>query len=252
MDISEADYFFIDLEGTLIKWNDTIIGAEELVHTLREKGKTVYFHTDNSLLSRSGFAHKLQNMGIDAKKDEIITSAYSAARYLERKNVREVYAIGERGLIQEISNKGISTSRECENVLIGLDRQFNYSKLKDAAEIAESGNVYVCSDEKQVYAEKFFPHQLAINNAVETFAESSLLGKPSNPFIDALREKTFVPDKTVFIGDRMSDVETGKKLGVKTALVMSGETTRSDLMRLEDSEKPDFGVSNLTKLTGRL
>lgn len=252
MDISEAEYFFLDLEGTLIKWNDTIIGAEELVHTLREKGKTVYFHTDNSLLSRSGFAHKLQNIGIDAKEDQIITSAYSAARFLDKKDVRDVYAIGERGIIEELSKKGISTSKDADNVLVGLDRQFNYSKIKDAAKIVDKGQLFVCSNEKMVKSDKFFPHQLAINNALKTFSQAKLVGKPSNVFVDALREKTFIPEKTVFVGDSLSDVETGKKLGAKTALVMSGETSRSDLMQLDDSEKPDFGVSNLTKLTGRL
>lgn len=252
MDISDAEYFFLDLEGTLIKWNDTIIGAEELVHTLRQKDKTVYFHTDNSLLSRSGFAHKLQNIGINASKDEIITAASSAARFLDKKDVKEVYAVGERGLYEELSKKGISTSKDCENALIGLDRQFNYSKLKTAAEIGENGNLYVCSKEKTVVSDDFFPHQLALNRAVETFSESKLLGKPSTAFVDALREKTFVPDKTVFVGDSFSDIETGRKLGAKTALVMSGETSRSDLMQMDDSEKPDFGVSNLTKLTSRL
>lgn len=252
MDISDAEYFFLDLEDTLIKWEDTIIGAEELVHALREKDKTVYFHTDNSLLSRSGFAHKLQNMGIEAREDEIVTAAHSAARFLDRKGVDEVYAVGERGLIQELSERGISTSKSADTSVVGLDRQFNYSKLKNAADIAEDGNLYVCSDEKTVRSERFFPHQLAINNAVETFSDSKLLGKPSTAFVDALREKTFVPEKTVFVGDRLSDVETGKKLGAQTALVMSGETSRDDLMNLEDAEKPDFGVSNLTKLTDRL
>ena len=84
MDIEKYRYFFFDLDKTLWNWDSTIIGAEDLIDSLREANKHVYFHTDNTLLSREEYARKLTDMRIPAEKEVILTSSYVAGEHMAR------------------------------------------------------------------------------------------------------------------------------------------------------------------------
>ena len=256
MDIKDRDTFFLDLDKTIWNWDSTIIGAEDLIHTLREKDKDIKFHTDNNILSRKGYAQKLSSMNIPAEKEDIITSGYVAAQELADRNVKKVYAIGEKGLLDELEEEEIEISQNAEIVLVGLDRQFSYEKLRKAMEILEDGGeLMICSTEK-VFRKSSGeqPHQEPVNRALKTYTDKvELVGKPSEAFRDELRNYfTYIPTGSVFIGDRLADIEAGNKLGMKTGVVMSGDATREELAGLEDDREPDFGLSNLNRLKRKI
>ena len=63
-------------------------------------------------------------------------------------------------------------------------------------------------------------------------------------FEEATRGLRFNPSETFFIGDKGTDVEAGKRFGLRTILVRTGHG-RLDESRLRDEEKPDFLVDNL-------
>jgi len=148
-EIDQLKYFFFDLDKTVWNWDDTIIGSEDLIDSLRKTGKQVYFHTDNTLLSREGYAKKLTSMGIPAEKEDVITSSYVAARYLAERDINNVYVIGETGLTDELEEQEINIAEDSEVVVAGFDRQFNYNKLKRAANILQNGGeLILCSTEK--------------------------------------------------------------------------------------------------------
>ncbi len=254
MDLDEFKHFFFDLDKTLWSWDSTIIGAEDTVDSLREAGKNVYFHTDNTLLTRKEYAKKLTSMGIPAEEDDIITSAYAVAKHLEKKNVTEVYPIGESGLIDELEAHDINVSENADIVVAGFDRQFSYSKLKRAMKILKDGELYICSTEKTFRTSKGEqPHQGPINLALKEFSPAKNAGKPEQIFQDQFRNYfSYFPGSSVFIGDRLEDIETGNKLGLKTAAVMSGDIDRDKLARAEEMQKPDYGISSLAKLRRRI
>ena len=254
MELSDFEYFFFDIERTLIRWKDTIIGAEDLIHTLNDQDKQIFFHTDNSLLTRKKMAEKLTDLGIPAKEEQVITSGFVAGAYLKRQGYNKVYAIGEQGLHDELHHHGIEVRKNSDAVVAGLDRQFTYSKLRKAAKIIPEGELFICNSEQDFQLDKeTVPNQAPINNALATYGTPTLLGKPSNTFVDEMRNYfSFMPGRSLFVGDRLADVETGNKLGMKTALVMSGETKRENLTGIEQKQKPDFGVSNLNRLTKKL
>jgi|AntDeeMetagen681_2_1112603.scaffolds.fasta_scaffold01477_4 HAD superfamily hydrolase (TIGR01450 family) len=250
--IDQLKYFFFDLDKTVWNWNDTIIGSEDLIKSIRDSSKQVYFHTDNTLLSREGYAKKLTSMGIPAEETDVITSGYVAARYLAKRDINNVYVIGETGLTDELEKQEINIREEADVVVAGFDRQFNYNKLKRAAKILENGGELVlCSTEKTFRtAQNSFPHQGPTNLALRQFADDiTLVGKPSEIFQDEFRDYfSFLPTASAFIGDRLEDVELGNRLGMTTAAVMSGEINRDKLAEAKDIQKPDFGLSSLTRL----
>lgn len=256
MDLGDIDNFFFDLDQTLWNWDTTILGAEDLIHTLGQKDKNVRFFTDNTLFSSEGYARKLRSMDIDAQSDDIMTVNHVVGRYFNRRDIHSVYIIGGSRMINGLDKHDISVSHSADNVLLGLDNQFNYRKLKRAAEILKNGGkLYTCSREKQLKKSgETRPHQLALNRALETFTDDvKLLGKPSDEYVNEFTNYfSFLPDNSMLIGDQLDDIEMGNKLGMKTALVMSGGTRKSDIQEAESIREPDYGVSNLSKLTRRL
>jgi len=255
MEFDEIRTFFFDIEKTLTRWDDTVIGAEDLIMSLRESGKKVRFHTDNTLLTRKKYAEKLRGMDIEASEEEILTSGYVTAQLLAERDVNKAYVVGEEGLINELEEEDIDFSEDAENVVVGLDRQFNYNKLRRAQNIVEDGgNMYFCSTEKTFRRSSGDrPHQFPANRALEVFSEGELTGKPSDYFRRAFKDYfSYYPGNGLFIGDRLADIETGNRLGLKTAAVLTGEISEQKLKNADEIQRPDFALSSLAKLRRRV
>ena len=72
---------------------------------LRKAGKMVFFVTNNSTKSRKGYLKKFQELGLDVKPEEIFSSSFAAAAYLEQNPLpagKKVYIIGQEGICQEL------------------------------------------------------------------------------------------------------------------------------------------------------
>lgn len=88
--------------------NHAIHGSPDVINRLQEIGKRVYFITNNSTKSRSGFLEKSHELGYKVSDESIISTSYAAAKYLEqRKFNKKVYLVGSNGIGQELDNVGI-------------------------------------------------------------------------------------------------------------------------------------------------
>jgi|APHM01.1.fsa_nt_gi Predicted sugar phosphatases of the HAD superfamily len=255
MDIDKYRYFFFDIDKTLWNWDSTIIGAEDLIDSLREVDKHVYFHTDNTLLSREEYARKLTDKGIPAEKEDILTSSYVAGEYMARNEKTSAYVIGESGIIEELDERDIEVSENTDTVVAGFDRNFNYRNVRKAMEIVnKGGETLLCSTETVFRnSSNVQPHQGPFNQAFRDLGKTRLVGKPGEVYKDVFQDYfSFFPDTSMFIGDRIDDMRTGNELGMTTVSVMSGDITREKLRESEDIEKPDYGLSNLARLKRKI
>jgi len=255
MQLHECDTFFFDLDRTLWAWDEMKPSALDLLETLRTTENNIYFHTDNTLLSRKGYADKLTEMGFQTQREDIITSGYVLAEKLTHQGIKEVYVAGESGLITELQENDIDISKEAENAVLGFDRNFNYDKIQKISNIAKkTGNTYICSNERIFQrVNKSQPHQKALNNSIREFSDLKLVGKPSDIYRKRFKRYfSYFPGKSAFIGDRLEDIETGNKLGMTTALVMDGATDEEELKNAKDDQIPDYAITSLDKLRRRI
>jgi len=76
-----------------------------------------------------------------------------------------------------------------------------------------------------------------------------VIGKPNPGIVNALTEEWGLePEELVMVGDRLyTDIALGQTAGVRTVLVLSGETRREDLANAKN--QPDLVCENLTDLT---
>lgn len=255
MKLRENKSFFFDLDKTIWNWDDLTIGAADLIDSLRSTGRNVYFHTDNSLLSREQYAQKLNKMGINAQEEEILTAGYVAAKTLVDRDIQKAYVSGESGLIRELEEEDIEITEDAETAVVGLDRQFNYDKMEKIMRIAEKGGeILLCSSETSFRrSKKDKPHQGPVNKAVREFGKTEVIGKPSESYRKTFKDYfSYFPGKSVLIGDRFADIETGNQLGMTTAAVLSGEINEEKLRKAEEHEVPDYVLTSLNKLRRRI
>jgi 4-nitrophenyl phosphatase len=77
-----------------------------------------------------------------------------------------------------------------------------------------------------------------------------IAGKPERPMYDqALARLGTRPEETISVGDRLeTDIDGGQRLGLRTALVLSGISTREEAQAWQP--RPDLIAEDLTQLLG--
>jgi len=152
------------------------------------------------------------------------------------KNCREfLFLSGVKEAIRKLYLKGFSIFIISNQAGIAK-RIFSKEKLKDITkkmlrEIAESGGKI-----KGVY---YCPHRSEDNCSCR---------KPKIGLIQrAIKNKKIDLEDTYFIGDSLRDIETGRNVGCRTILVLSGEAKKKDLKRW--SFKPDLITKDLLEAT---
>ena len=78
--------YLIDLDGTMYKGTDEIDGAAQFIDYLNQNNIPHLYVTNNSTKTPDEVTEKLRNMKIDAKPDEIVTSALATADYISEEH----------------------------------------------------------------------------------------------------------------------------------------------------------------------
>src|SRR3989475_832880 len=81
------DAFLFDLDGVLYRGAEPIEGAARTIATLRSLGKGLAFMTNNSSRTPEAIAEHLTGLGIEARPDEVETSALATAELLSGRGV---------------------------------------------------------------------------------------------------------------------------------------------------------------------
>ncbi len=246
--------FIFDLDGTVWNWNALMPNMAETINRLKAKNRKVYYVSENNILSRSGLAEKLTQMGIPTNEKEIITTPYAAARYFSEKKIKTVYAIGEKGLIDELGKFDIAISEKSDVVLTSIDRSFSFWKLKTACDLIRNGAKLYSTGSAPLWRVNgdVLPAELPIQKAIEavTGETATILGKPSDYLKKIVLEEFFLfPEDTLFIGDDIkTDVPFAQKCGFRSAVVVHGLTTQKEALEAKGEERPDAVIYNIREL----
>jgi len=153
--LDAVDVFIFDCDGVIWRGGSLIDGASDALDRLRSAGKTVFFLTNNSTKSRKGFKAKFDSLGLTVDSEQIFSSSYAVAAYLEqtkfKDKLKKVYVVGESGIGDELDLLGIpwfgghddadkkpsmgpggrvEHDHEVGAVVVGFDRNINYYKIQ--------------------------------------------------------------------------------------------------------------------------
>lgn len=255
INLKEKKLFLFDLDGVFYKGkeNPIKIGGTRVITRLRETGKRIIILTNNSTDGREKIRRNLARLGIEVRKDEILTSSLLTAQYASEKYRRgsRYFLIGERGLENEMSRKGLvrTASANAKFVVIGLDRHLTYKKLDRAVELVLKGAEIVAAHKAKLYMYKNGPAVAtgAIVTAVEyaTSRKAKSIGKPSPVMFEyALKAAGCGKADAVMVGDQLdTDIEGANRAGIDSILVRTGVHGRAG-----GSVRPSATMENVDEI----
>ncbi|MEW5304299.1 MAG: hypothetical protein WDW38_011064 [Sanguina aurantia] len=277
--LQHFEVYVFDLDGTLWLGSKIIPGAIEVLQLLRSQKKTIRFVTNNASKSRAGFLAKLKLLGVQASLEEVYSSSYAAAAYLEGINFKKkVYVVGEEGIVEELELHGIKAlggpadrykevdwsseprmdiDPDIGAVVVGLDRSISYFKIQygtqcllqpDCLFLATNTDARGNLSDKQEWAGAG-TMVYALVGASER--EPTVLGKPSSFMLDHIVKVTGISsnDKILIVGDRLdTDIQWGLENGAATLLVLTGVTSEEQVLKPENLIQPMLYIDSIADL----
>lgn len=247
------DVVLLDLDGVLFRGGRPIAGAGATVDRLRALGKGIAFVTNNASRTPEQVVAQLASVGVDARAEEIETSARTAAAVLARRGVRRVFAIGQDGILGALADAGIASvalDGRPEVVLVGLDRGITYAKLRDAGLAVQRGAALVATNGDATFPAEdgLWPGAGALLAAVvaTTGATAEVLGKPS-PAIFRTALARAGGGRPLVVGDRLdTDIAGAIALGSDSLLVLTGVHGRENVG--DGDPRPTFVAADVRAL----
>lgn len=237
--MKEAEYFLLDMDGT-IYFDDTLIGdMKNTLSFLRERGKKLIYLTNNSSKSQSVYVEKLKRIGLWNDQDEVYSSGMATAQYLQKFHDGEkVFLLGTPALKKEFEEHGICLveDEQPDLCVLGYDTGLTYENLCKMTTYLKRGAKYIAThpDINCPAKEESVPDVGSFIELIYTSTgrrPETVIGKPNTVMGDNLMRLTG-RNKSAFVmvGDRLyTDIAFGVGCGFHTILVLSGETTREDL-----------------------
>lgn len=261
--LQEKRLFVFDMDGTIYLGNRPFDFAVHYIKKLRECGYRVLFFTNNASHNPQFYAGKLKKLGFEPGSDEICTAGDVTAAFLTRKRPqKKVYLLGTSELYDQFKNAGIDLvadvngipdGRQADIVVTSFDTDLTYDKLKIACDYIRGGAEYLCThpDFNCPTESGFVPDSGAIAAAVtaSTGVRPLFFGKPYRTAVEMISEITGESfDKMVIFGDRLyTDIAVGRRHGITSVLVLTGETTEKDVSDAADADKPDVVLPSLAE-----
>ena len=224
--------FLLDMDGTIYSGSHVFPWTVPFLECLNNKGIEYYFLTNNSSLSSSDYVKKLRSFNIPVGENGVITSGDAAIFRLKQLGYTRIYLLGTESLENDFKSNGfILTEKEPDAVVLGFDKTITYKKIVTANNHITAGVPFIATHPDLVCP--YEPYPLPDTGAMIKMFEASsgvtpeIIGKPETGMYNSIAAKYGLNKmETAVAGDRLyTDILFGIRNGLKTILVLSGETT---------------------------
>jgi HAD superfamily hydrolase (TIGR01450 family) len=244
---------FLDSYGVIKNYKGLIDGVYDTFDSLRKKGIAIRILTNDASRSQEQQAESFYQSGLKGiEPSEIITSGMMAKQFLQQKIVsgkiaylgteNSAYYILQSGLEHiAVKDIDINSMNEITAFVFLDDEGFDWNiDINKTVNLLRHKNIPVVV----ANSDKFYPvskNDVAIaTGGIAKLVESMLhkkfihFGKPdSQMFMYAFDELnhsgSFQKEEILMVGDTLlTDILGGNKFGVKTTLVLSGNTSATD------------------------
>jgi HAD superfamily hydrolase (TIGR01458 family) len=247
-----------DLDGVLYNSEQVIEGAAETVLWVRNKRIPHLFVTNTTSRGRDALVKKLQNFGIRADSNQILTPCAAAAQWLRTRTYRLPVAlfVAPAALEEFEGLERLAPDAEygAGYVVIGdlgdawdyrtLNRAFRLLQSTPGSELIALGMTPYWHAEDGLRLD-VAPFVAALECA--TRRKALVFGKPAGPFFRAaVSNLKLPPGEIIMIGDGIeTDVAGAQNAGLKGVLVRTGKFRISDL---QGPVKPDAVLDSIRDL----
>jgi HAD superfamily hydrolase (TIGR01450 family) len=254
----EFDGLLVDLDGVVWIGREMVPGSADALAALLERGKEIVFVTNNPAKPAAEYARRLGEAGVEVGAERIVTAGEATAE-LAREHGDTAFVIGAPAFHDTVAGAGLELlegegAREADVVIVSGHRGFDYEELLTATLALRRGAALFATshDPTLPMPGGAWPGTGAILAAVETAsgATATIGGKPEPHLFEMARERIAAAERVAMVGDRVSsDIEGGRRAGLKTVLVLSGATSREEAGSADPA--PDHVVEDLAALARR-
>ena len=242
---------FLDMDGVLWHGSSPVVDVQLLFDRIRQLGMSAFCVTNNSTRPVAYHLAKLRTMGVDLDRSQILTSAEATANQLKLRfpEPGDVFVVGESGIQDALRERGFrllngEEGRAAQAVVVGLDKTFTYHKFDMAVRYLQEGAYFMGTnpDPSIPTPTGSAPGAGALIQGIEISSgiKAQVIGKPhSGLFQETLKRAGCLPREALMIGDRLdTDILGAQRLGLKTALVLTGMTKKEEALAWEP--RPEF------------
>ncbi len=247
----------LDVDGTVVRGDEPIPGAPAGYRRIREAGIETLFLSNNPTKPAAAYVDRLGDAGYDVEANRVFTAGTITTDYLRGRHADDdLLCIGAPGLLAQFDAAGLSTTEDvdaADALVASIDHEFGYDDLCTALWALDRGIPFIGTDPDVVIPapDRDRPGSGAVIGAVAAVARRDpdvVLGKPSEPAIDLVREHLpYPPESCLVVGDRLdTDIELGARAGMTTVLVRSGVTDEATLAA--SPIEPDHVIDHLGEI----
>jgi HAD superfamily hydrolase (TIGR01457 family) len=256
--LDQFETLLLDLDGVIYEGNRAIVDAVESISELRAKGIQIGYVTNNASRTSEAIAEQLRAFGLELKAEDVITSAQAGAGLLKQivPAGSKVLVVGGEGLRSNVSLAGfqvVESSKELPAAVIqGFDPSVGWKNLAEASYAIQNGAKWVATNQDWTIPreEGLAPGNGTLVSAVHTAVGQLpvVAGKPEKAIFETALSR-FGSSSAVYVGDRLdTDVLGANRAGIGSALVMTGVTTRKELLAAKADSRPTYILGTLKEL----
>src|SRR5271166_6494509 len=252
------DVALLDLDGVVYLSGASIPGAAEALRKADAAGMRLAYVTNNAFRTPAAIAELLTSFGVQAAKEDVVTSAQAAARLLAERLPpgAPVLVVGGSGLRMALRERGlrpVSTAIDKPQAVVqGYAPDVNYSMLAEGGLAVAAGALFVASN-----ADRTLPSRrgrqpgngaLLAVIATATGVQPLVAGKPEPPLHreSVLRTEAKHP---LVVGDRLdTDIEGAHRVGADSMLVLTGVTDPAEAVLAPPPQRPAYLAEDLSGL----
>ncbi|MFM6980462.1 MAG: HAD-IIA family hydrolase [Micrococcales bacterium] len=253
------DSVLADLDGVVYEGKHAIEPAPAVINELQRAGVKVGYVTNNSSRKPETIAEQLRGFGVDVDPEQIIGSAKTGVELLATliPAGSKVLVVGGEGLRSRVTEAGFELVTSADDkpagVIQGFAPDVAWMHLAEAAFSIQNGAKWVATNQDWTLPQDrgLAPGNGTLVSAVHTATGILPLvaGKPEPAiFHTAIRELQV--DKPLFVGDRIdTDITGANNAGIDSALVLTGVSTRKEVLGVKPDGRPKFILQDMSELT---
>ncbi len=249
------DLAMLDLDGVVYIGAEAVPGAGEQLARVRETGMRCAFITNNAARPPETVAEHLEELGVPATVDDVVTSAQAAARVLRDRlgEGARVALLGGPGLEAALAEAGLVPvavdDEDADAVVSGYGPEVRWRDVMRAAVRIRDGLWWVASNTDRTIPTPFgvAPGHGVLVDTLARFAdvEPEVAGKPARPLLDETVRRMGA-ERALMVGDRLdTDIEGAQRAGVDSLLVLTGVTGLPELVAARPEERPTYLAPDL-------
>lgn len=253
------DTLLADLDGVVYEGKHAIEPAPTVINALQSTGVKVGYVTNNSSRKPETIADQLRGFGISVEADQVIGSAQTGVELLATliEPGAKVLVVGGEGLRSRVVEGGFelvdSADEKPAAVIQGFAPDVSWKHLAEAAFSIQNGAKWVATNQDWTLPQDrgLAPGNGTLVSAVHTAVGilPVVAGKPEPAIFEtAVRELGAL--KPLFVGDRIdTDIIGANNAGIDSVLVMTGVSTRKEVLGIKLEGRPKFIIEDLGELT---